>query len=143
MNKICNHLQEKLACAINLDLADQKHLASCSECQNIFADYQMLMTLLDEEAANIEIPESFSENVMKSIEQIRLEEDWYDRFFKFFSRALEIPAVEYGSLVTGFGVGILTFVRFVAYVYRDWETDRKSTRLNSSHAIPSRMPSSA
>ena len=28
-------------------------------------------------------------------------------------------------------------------VYRDWETDRKSTRLNSSHEIPSRMPSSA
>ena len=27
--------------------------------------------------------------------------------------------------------------------YRNWETDRKSTRLNSSHEIPSRMPSSA
>ena len=27
--------------------------------------------------------------------------------------------------------------------YRDWETDRKSTRLNSSHEIPYRMPSSA
>ena len=30
-----------------------------------------------------------------------------------------------------------------APAYRDWETDRKSTRLNSSHEIPSRMPSSA
>ena len=29
------------------------------------------------------------------------------------------------------------------HAYRDWETDRKSTRLNSSHEIPSRMPSSA
>ena len=27
--------------------------------------------------------------------------------------------------------------------YRDWETDRKSTRLNSSHSSLSRMPSSA
>ena len=27
--------------------------------------------------------------------------------------------------------------------YRDWETDRKSTRLNSSHRSLSRMPSSA
>ena len=27
--------------------------------------------------------------------------------------------------------------------YRDWETDRKSTRLNSSHYRASRMPSSA
>ena len=27
--------------------------------------------------------------------------------------------------------------------YRDWETDRKSTRLKSSHSAKSRMPSSA
>ena len=31
----------------------------------------------------------------------------------------------------------------IKQTYRDWETDRKSTRLNSSHEIPSRMPSSA
>ena len=29
------------------------------------------------------------------------------------------------------------------HLYRDWETDRKSTRLNSSHITRSRMPSSA
>ena len=28
-------------------------------------------------------------------------------------------------------------------LYRDWETDRKSTRLNSSHITRYRMPSSA
>ena len=33
------------------------------------------------------------------------------------------------------------FVEFMPY--RDWETDRKSTRLNSSHSAKSRMPSSA
>ena len=31
----------------------------------------------------------------------------------------------------------------VTLLYRDWETDRKSTRLNSSHSAKSRMPSSA
>ena len=31
----------------------------------------------------------------------------------------------------------------VRLAYRDWETDRKSTRLNSSHSRASRMPSSA
>ena len=31
----------------------------------------------------------------------------------------------------------------IAWTYRDWETDRKSTRLNSSHRSLSRMPSSA
>ena len=48
--------------------------------------------------------------------------------------------------------GNKSFVRFGLFnasreqqdkMYRDWETDRKSTRLNSSHEIPSRMPSSA
>ena len=33
--------------------------------------------------------------------------------------------------------------KVLASVYRDWETDRKSTRLNSSHRSLSRMPSSA
>ena len=33
--------------------------------------------------------------------------------------------------------------RILAPGYRDWETDRKSTRLNSSHSAKSRMPSSA
>ena len=32
---------------------------------------------------------------------------------------------------------------FITAYYRDWETDRKSTRLNSSHITRSRMPSSA
>ena len=35
------------------------------------------------------------------------------------------------------------FCRSVKVSYRDWETDRKSTRLNSSHITRSRMPSSA
>ena len=34
-------------------------------------------------------------------------------------------------------------VRKIFDSYRDWETDRKSTRLNSSHRSLSRMPSSA
>ena len=34
-------------------------------------------------------------------------------------------------------------VNAVNEAYRDWETDRKSTRLNSSHITRSRMPSSA
>ena len=34
-------------------------------------------------------------------------------------------------------------VLMIGTAYRDWETDRKSTRLNSSHITRSRMPSSA
>ena len=36
-----------------------------------------------------------------------------------------------------------TFIHVSFCLYRDWETDRKSTRLNSSHITRSRMPSSA
>ena len=36
-----------------------------------------------------------------------------------------------------------TIIPFCTLSYRDWETDRKSTRLNSSHITRSRMPSSA
>ena len=41
------------------------------------------------------------------------------------------------------GVGLALLSAGVAGEYRDWETDRKSTRLNSSHSRASRMPSSA
>ena len=37
----------------------------------------------------------------------------------------------------------LTAMGYDKKAYRDWETDRKSTRLNSSHSAKSRMPSSA
>ena len=37
----------------------------------------------------------------------------------------------------------LAICSFSSSAYRDWETDRKSTRLNSSHSAKSRMPSSA
>ena len=37
---------------------------------------------------------------------------------------------------------LIEFTEFLE-PYRDWETDRKSTRLNSSHSAKSRMPSSA
>ena len=49
-----------------------------------------------------------------------------------------------GSIISG-GLGLLggLFKRNNNGRYRDWETDRKSTRLNSSHITRSRMPSSA
>ena len=41
------------------------------------------------------------------------------------------------------GYTINDIVKLTKEQYRDWETDRKSTRLNSSHSAKSRMPSSA
>ena len=47
------------------------------------------------------------------------------------------------EVVNGWVVLILYSVSSSLADYRDWETDRKSTRLNSSHITRSRMPSSA
>ena len=52
----------------------------------------------------------------------------------------------YGASRTGRWAGRLIQVQNLPQnhiKYRDWETDRKSTRLNSSHSAKSRMPSSA
>ena len=53
----------------------------------------------------------------------------FDKELEFNAADIQ-PMITYG---TNPGVG----------AYRDWETDRKSTRLNSSHRSLSRMPSSA
>ena len=56
----------------------------------------------------------------------------------------------YGSIKYGYTIKqlqndfIVEYDNLADYVgYRDWETVRKSTRLNSSHSAKSRMPSSA
>ena len=48
-------------------------------------------------------------------------------------------AITKGNIANYFGLPI----GYTITKYRDWETDRKSTRLNSSHSAKSRMPSSA
>ena len=51
---------------------------------------------------------------------------------------------EYGWVYFGYEVNDRTINYIIKDItYRDWETDRKSTRLNSSHITRSRMPSSA
>ena len=53
-----------------------------------------------------------------------------------------LRGVWYGTTVATLAYNIRkTITKYL--VYRDWETDRKSTRLNSSHRSLSRMPSSA
>ena len=65
---------------------------------------------------------------------------------------LEVTQAEFNSLVSSNSfidsTNLILNVDGTRYiyngtVYRDWETDRKSTRLNSSHRSLSRMPSSA
>ena len=67
---------------------------------------------------------------------------------KALTRTSSIPS--FAILLTIFPVtSLLTLpmtnklYKIIKPPYRDWETDRKSTRLNSSHITRSRMPSSA
>ena len=59
---------------------------------------------------------------------------WENKFFEAEELAVIIPIPE----------AVLDDADYDVWgTYRDWETDRKSTRLNSSHSAKSRMPSSA
>ena len=65
-----------------------------------------------------------------------------ENYFGFEYGKYEEYLVE-GSQVNKIGGGRIDNVKRYTGGYRDWETDRKSTRLNSSHSAKSRMPSSA
>ena len=56
--------------------------------------------------------------------------------------SLFIPYAKAGNFKDAYEFWKITYDECPA-CYRDWETDRKSTRLNSSHITRSRMPSSA
>ena len=78
--------------------------------------------------------------VNENVEQT--EKDWLENPWLHDEQFASIAHLSGGTLLeVGCGSGCLA--QRVKNVYRDWETDRKSTRLNSSHEIPSRMPSSA
>ena len=66
--------------------------------------------------------------------------------FKWASFFIELICSAFVGVVIGLffiSTHMPIYVALAGAEYRDWETDRKSTRLNSSHEIPSRMPSSA
>ena len=54
-----------------------------------------------------------------------------------------IPYFSGVNTLSNVSTSSLAVASSLSYSYRDWETDRKSTRLNSSHLKLSRMPSSA
>ena len=63
--------------------------------------------------------------------------------FRFPDNKLNTIANYFGLGSKTEGHGADMWRKCLEDAYRDWETDRKSTRLNSSHITRSRMPSSA
>lgn len=117
MNKHCNHVQEKISCDLNLDFDEQKHLSACSHCQLVFMDHQNLVNLFRQEMSNVNVPENFSDNVMAAVEKWENEGDWFVTIGRKVQSAMNVPLIQYGSLATGFGLGLMTFVRFVAFIF--------------------------
>ena len=70
----------------------------------------------------------------------------FDETWELLKKAAEIINAKYfRKPTTAYGAGSYRdhILPTIYTAYRDWETDRKSTRLNSSHSAKSRMPSSA
>ena len=60
------------------------------------------------------------------------------------SSYLQLDKAKHGDMIKALDDDYNRLNRLIyEMAYRDWETDRKSTRLNSSHITRSRMPSSA
>ena len=77
--------------------------------------------------------------IVKEVEEVseeKLPEDWAMDIAK--KKALAVAYENQDKWVLGADTAVI-----FKGSYRDWETDRKSTRLNSSHITRSRMPSSA
>ena len=84
--------------------------------------------------------------------EVRFKPNTGNRFYLSYGASATNQAFAMG--IKGSGLNWVGFVNIDYYgntnllspikdTYRDWETDRKSTRLNSSHSAKSRMPSSA
>ena len=67
----------------------------------------------------------------------------YDRYNKILQLMLDGMWRDPDDLEIGRDISDLPEVKIIFDGYGDLETDRKSTRLNSSHVSESRMPSSA
>ena len=109
---------------------------------------------LNEDSINIEMPvnnqDSFNlSQYVDSVAYVKLQtlDDLViNRIsrIKIFDNRIYIHDSKLKSLFVFDSKGLFLYsIRDVGGVYRDWETDRKSTRLNSSHRSLSRMPSSA
>ena len=63
--------------------------------------------------------------------------------YNYQFRAVHWYAVTFAKPIYNSSDSVNPLKSLLYAAYRDWETDRKSTRLNSSHRSLSRMPSSA
>ena len=104
---------------------------------------QILISNLTAEANSLKQDSAKEMIKTQSQERISSEDNLVKIISELLKNGLPITSPQVSDLIQMlYGVRIDT-VQNAAQPYRDWETDRKSTRLNSSHSAKSRMPSSA
>ena len=82
------------------------------------------------------------ENNAFNAEQAQIQRNWQEKMWGM-NNAYNSPNAMISRGLNPFVQGSAAMAGSRPPAYRDWETDRKSTRLNSSHITRSRMPSSA
>ena len=88
------------------------------------------------------VHDSLSFNRFRELQRISIEFGFSTTFVELFKEIQK--AYDFVQTNKNWGDLAVTLYNLLhGVVYRDWETDRKSTRLNSSHSGESRMPSSA
>ena len=110
-------------------------------------------SLLAQKMTALNIASAALDNKLKAAQIQGVKEENKGKSLDNRLKSREVSTEDALSMLLGSSLGSDTQVMasklpFRAYqeymrLYRDWETDRKSTRLNSSHSGESRMPSSA
>ena len=98
-------------------------------------------TVLPRERMDQPEAESLTTIIPLVVEKSEFEETYSDAWWYKLKHGFVVYGTFWNHTLEN-GLGDID-IRYIDAYYRDWETDRKSTRLNSSHEIPSRMPSSA
>ncbi|MGZ3775679.1 MAG: hypothetical protein ACXVCY_18015 [Pseudobdellovibrionaceae bacterium] len=116
MKSICNEVQEQISLGKVLSASQTTHLSQCSQCQCIYTDYQILITAFRHQA-EIVIPENFTDNVMAKVYDYVDQKDWFENIVSHFTEWSRIKIFEYCYLTAGVGLGIFSFIRFIAFIF--------------------------
>ena len=124
--------------AYNKEIIDEKRLASCLNSLRAIEEYtgDVNQYRIAERVVEASQPDFIS----RSPEDLIIERDDMREMVIFLDWIRQMIGDKDWDMLCMYVVDGISHGR---KLYRDWETDRKSTRLNSSHRSLSRMPSSA
>ena len=139
MNKISIEKLEKLEDAMSFILMIDK-FREPKDFEKMKDLKEEFWEKIKEALKNENILETVAESIEKMMERLNVPEKEIDNMVNMLE---EGRVSEMFNFTANYDVQKVRAEGIKEGNYRDWETDRKSTRLNSSHITRSRMPSSA